>query len=332
VLVAGMPEPMISASELERFCYCPLSWWLSLDKEMVSESLKEGERRHEDFNTDLRTILENEKKTLQWEGVVLWFSLISTFLALIGLFIFNRNLYRDLIWISVMPTMLWIGLMLYLVYISGRTEIGKSLRLNRTLALSSVVIVFLVLNAIIIFDVPLEMAAIFLVLSLFWLIGTSMVLYLSLAAQMKMELKRKEMHLTAKISYIGNEKAEVIYSEKYGLSGKPDFILEEANEIVPVEFKSGRLPQGPLFSHIIQLAAYCLILEEKEGKKVTRGVLRYGEHEFDIDFDEALRSLVIGKLSEMRGALVSNNVHRNHNRPGKCRSCSRREMCSERLE
>lgn len=327
-----MPEPMISASELERFCYCPLSWWLSRDKEMVSESLKQGERRHEDINNDLRTILENEKKILQWEGLVLWFSLIATFLALIGLFIFNRNLSRDLIWISSLPTILWIGLIIYLTYISGRTEKGKSLRLNRTLALSSVVFVFLVLNIIIIFDVPVEMAAIFLILALFWLIGTSMALYLSLAAQRKMELKRKEVHLTAKISYIGNESAEVLHSEKYGLSGKPDIILEEAEEIVPVEFKSGRLPQGPLFSHIIQLAAYCLILEESGGKKVVRGVLRYGDHEFDIDFDDALRALVIGKLSEMRRALISNDVHRNHNRQGKCRSCSRREICTERLE
>jgi CRISPR-associated exonuclease Cas4 len=327
-----MSEPMISASELERFCYCPMSWWLSRDREMVSGSLKEGERRHEDFNSDLKAILENEKKSLQWEGVVLWFSLMATFLALIGLFIFNLNLSRDLIWVSSLPTILWIGLMFYLVYISGRTEKGKSLRLNRSLAISSVAIVFLVLNVIIIFELPIEMAAIFLVLSLFWLMGTSMALYLSLVAQRKMDLKRKEVHLTAKITYIGNESAEVLHSEKYGLSGKPDFIIEEAEEIVPVEFKSGRLPQGPLFSHIVQLAAYCLILDEMDGKKVTRGVLRYGEHEFDIDFDDALRGLVISKLSEMRQGLVTGDVHRNHNRPGKCRSCSRREMCSERLD
>ena len=37
-------EP-ISASALERFGYCPLSWWLALGSEVTSKGLEEGEVR-----------------------------------------------------------------------------------------------------------------------------------------------------------------------------------------------------------------------------------------------------------------------------------------------
>ena len=35
------------------------------------------------------------------------------------------------------------------------------------------------------------------------------------------------MHLTAKISYIGNDTSRLLRSETYGLTGRPDYILEE---------------------------------------------------------------------------------------------------------
>jgi len=97
-----------------------------------------------------------------------------------------------------------------------------------------------------------------------------------------------------------------------------------------VEVKTGRVPRGPLFSHVIQLAAYCLLLE-KEGK-VSYGILKYGEMEHIIAFDDHLRSTLLSKMAEMREVMASGEAHRNHDRPGKCRSCSRRERCPERLD
>ena len=39
----------------------------------------------------------------------------------------------------------------------------------------------------------------------------------------------------------------------------------------------------------------------------------------------------LGKLEEMRSLMKSGDVHRNHNRVGKCAGCSRRDNCPERL-
>jgi CRISPR-associated exonuclease Cas4 len=61
-------------------------------------------------------------------------------------------------------------------------------------------------------------------------------------------------------------------------------------------------------------------------------VLRYGTVEHVIDFDQNLKALLLSKLEEMRRAIANGDVHRDHERPGKCRSCSRREHCPERLD
>ncbi|QLH75320.1 MAG: CRISPR-associated protein Cas4 [Methanomassiliicoccales archaeon] len=325
-----MVAPIISASELERFCYCPLSWWLSRGREVSSETLHQGDKKHSDLSTELMMIIESEKKALIWERMVLWFSLIATILALIGLFIFNMQMSRETIWLSSIPSVLWIGLILYLVYRSGREDVEKKFGTERALALVSIVSVFIVLNLIIIFNVPPEIAQICMVLSLLWLIGTSMALHMSLSSKRESEIRKGQNHLSATVCYIGTDSSELLRSDKYGLTGRPDYILEENGELVPVEMKSGRRPKGPLFSHIVQLAAYCLILTD-QGKKVSRGILKYGEHEVEIDFDDGLKEIVVSKLDEMRMVASSGEAHRNHNRPGKCNSCSRREDCPERL-
>jgi CRISPR-associated exonuclease Cas4 len=64
---------------------------------------------------------------------------------------------------------------------------------------------------------------------------------------------------------------------------------------------------------------------------VSRGILKYGDVEHEIEFDDELEKLLLGKLVEMRSLMKSGDVHRNHNREGKCAGCSRRDICPERL-
>src|SRR3972149_3135901 len=44
------------------------------------------------------------------------------------------------------------------------------------------------------------------------------------------------------------------------LTGKPDYLIQKDNNIIPVEVKSSRAPEAPYDSHIFQLAAYCLLV------------------------------------------------------------------------
>ncbi|HEX9568009.1 MAG TPA: CRISPR-associated protein Cas4, partial [Thermoplasmata archaeon] len=127
------------------------------------------------------------------------------------------------------------------------------------------------------------------------------------------------------------EKPKLFVSKKHGLSGRPDAVVMDGEHHIPVELKTGRVPRGPLFSHILQVAAYCFLLEEEYGKAPPYGIIRYGETSFEIEYNEDQKKLVLQKLAEMRTAITKGEAHRNHNRPGKCIHCSRRSGCPERL-
>ena len=127
-----------------------------------------------------------------------------------------------------------------------------------------------------------------------------------------------------------SKRPKLLRSKKHNLSGRPDYILVVNGNYIPVEIKTGRTPRGPLFSHVLQLAAYCLLIEE-EYAHPPYGILKYENAEHRIDFDDKLRVLLLKKLGEMKRAVKTGEVHRNHNRPGKCKNCSRRKFCPESL-
>lgn len=94
---------------------------------------------------------------------------------------------------------------------------------------------------------------------------------------------------------------QVLKSETYGVIGKPDYILRLRNgSVVPVEVKPTRRAATPYTSDIMQLAAYCLLLEDVTGVAPPYGLLRYAEQTFQIDWDDALRDDLLQILDEMR--------------------------------
>jgi len=169
------------------------------------------------------------------------------------------------------------------------------------------------------------------VLALVWLIAASIALYISLSTSQRAEERKDEEGLEGEIRYVGTDDSPLYYSERFGLSGRPDFILDINGQLIPGDLKTGRTPKGPLFSHILQVAAYCLLIAEDTGRRPPYGLLRYGEVEHEIEFDPELERILLEKLEEMRALMRSGDVHRNHNRPGKCAGCSRRDLCPERL-
>src|SRR5512139_2055420 len=56
-----------------------------------------------------------------------------------------------------------------------------------------------------------------------------------------------------------------LYDGELGLTGKPDYLVRQKGQIIPVEVKSGRAPEAPYDSHIYQLAAYCLLVQKAYG-------------------------------------------------------------------
>ena len=124
---------------------------------------------------------------------------------------------------------------------------------------------------------------------------------------------------------------EALRSERYTLSGRPDYVVRRGDEYLPVEVKTGRTPDQPHDSHIMQVGVYCILVEEAYGRRPSRGYLQYPERTFEVPFTNEFRDKVLEATLRMRLAEMTGVVHRNHERAGKCRGCSRRALCPERL-
>ncbi len=122
-----------------------------------------------------------------------------------------------------------------------------------------------------------------------------------------------------------------IISRRWGLVGRPDYLVSHGREVVPVEVKSGPCPTQPHPSHLLQLAAYCLLVEDWAGHRPSHGVLRYDDATLEVPFDDALRQAVLGVLAELRRARTRADVARSHSDPARCRGCGLRHACEQSL-
>lgn len=122
-----------------------------------------------------------------------------------------------------------------------------------------------------------------------------------------------------------------LYAEIYGLTGKPDYLVETAQGLIPVEVKSSQAPQVPYLGHLLQLAAYCLLIEVTTGRTPPHGLLQYADALYEVDFTLELRQELLDTMSEIRQAHHRDHVSRSHQQPTKCAACGLRYVCNEAL-
>lgn len=122
-----------------------------------------------------------------------------------------------------------------------------------------------------------------------------------------------------------------LYSQRYGLTGRPDYLIEGRDGPIPVELKPGRRASRPYDSDLMQLAAYCLLVEETVGRPPPYGLLRYAEHSFRLDYTPAVRADLLATLDEMRALLAEDDAERSHDDPRRCAGCGFVEICEEAL-
>ena len=122
-----------------------------------------------------------------------------------------------------------------------------------------------------------------------------------------------------------------LIARRIGLVGKPDYLLERHGQIIPVEVKPGRRAPRPYESDLMQLAAYCVLVEETSGAAPPYGLLRYAERTFRLDYTDLMRDEVLALLDEMRAALDDQDCDRSHDEPRRCASCGFFEQCDAAL-
>jgi CRISPR-associated exonuclease Cas4 len=118
-------------------------------------------------------------------------------------------------------------------------------------------------------------------------------------------------------------------SERYGLVGRPDYLMRQGRALIPVEAKPFRQADEPYESDLLQLAAYCLLIEDNFGRVPPYGLLRYRDYTFEIPYDDTLRSFLLDVLDGIREDYDADEVYRSHDEPARCQACSMWEYCGE---
>lgn len=95
---------------------------------------------------------------------------------------------------------------------------------------------------------------------------------------------------------------KLLFSKKYNIQGKPDFVYKKFKTCYVIELKSGAIKDAPIphTGDLLQLVAYFLIIEDLYGYKVKKGKLIYSDYCFIVRNTRYLRKYLLNVLEDMR--------------------------------
>lgn len=123
-----------------------------------------------------------------------------------------------------------------------------------------------------------------------------------------------------------------LFSERFLLAGKPDYLVEADGMLIPIEVKPNRVAAEPYMSDTMQLAAYGLLVEEKFGVRPRYGIVKYRDAVFRVELTDQVQEQLMQVLDEMRSDLASDQVGRNHADVRRCVACGYRASCGQNLD
>lgn len=119
-------------------------------------------------------------------------------------------------------------------------------------------------------------------------------------------------------------------SERLGLTGVLDALLETEEERIPVEYKDTL--GGVRLNHRVQLAAYAMLLREVPGPPVRRGMLFVipENRAYTVLLTPKLEAVVLEAVAEIRKTLGTERMPPPADRWSKCRDCEFLRFCGDR--
>jgi CRISPR-associated exonuclease Cas4 len=360
----------VSASDLERHAYCPLSWHLARSGVRGDgRAVKQGALAHAEIHEQMASY-EMARKTVVRELTVWswWFGIIVALVidAAAWYLIADKMPPRDVArYLAILATV-WVAVMLLSTVLPWRkwlnwptaeeaavrkdginTEdvenlfqspgfIGGWVAGGRVEAAFGLGAILLILHAAALWSAKEMTHAgfILLAIAMVWTLLASWRLQRALIADNDLEAARHDAGIDkdTEIAYSDSSGADLLVDKKTGLRGRPDQIVIVDGEFIPMEQKTGRIPTHPHLSHKLQLLAYIHLVKVQTGHQPPFGVLRYGSDIHKIDWNGDHQDLLMKHLTEVQRLMAEGGAKRNHERPGKCRNCSRRRACTEALE
>ena len=362
----------VSASDLERHAYCPLSWSLARDgKTGRGKAIDKGRIKHAEIHQKIENFKQKQndlrRALIIWSW---WFTIVVMFVtdAIIFTNISDDRTPIDISRYLSILSVVWLIAGLLAIYLPWRKWINlpieNSPELQDLKNLDEVAIprtlqpygfiggwrqggrveagllmgaTIFGLHAIgLMWAENKEQAGFILVtVAMIWTLLASWQLQRALLADNALEVARINAGLdeNTDVAYSDDEATSgLLVDDLSGLRGRPDQIVIVDGEFIPVEQKTGKIPERPHKSHKLQLLAYLHLVESTTGRKPPYGVLKYGsENLHTVDWNEENEHQLFSAVKEVQRLMVQGGAERNHNRKGKCESCSRRYACDSSL-
>ena len=309
----------ISASDIERHAYCPVSWSLARQGNSgQGEAIIGGKEKHAEIH---KKVIGFQEKQIQFKRHLLiwtwWFSVIIAlvidsiaFIVIDDILVSPIDLARYLaLWSAILlfatilaiflPWRSWFGLSETL-----RQERNRLIKQNEIMQsewetidfqggwfeagkieislLFSVILLGIHSIALVAAEYRTQAGFILFTLAMFWTLAASWQLQRALLSENAAELARKDVGLkeNTEVVYSDDEKGSgLLIDENTGLRGRPDQIVVVDGEFIPVEQKTGRIPKRPHMSHKMQLLAYLHLVEISTKRSTPYGILRYGNED-----------------------------------------------------
>ena len=363
----------VSASDLERFMYCPLSWQLAKEGatgkgEAVEEGVEKHKEIHDEMNDFQEALIRMRRSLLVWSW---WFGIIIAFTIDAFAFLYIDDVVNSPLEFAKILSMWSVSCLIASILsialpwrnwlrfersmkeireIKNRFEstgleptwspigfLGGWFSAGKTEAglLLATIVIGVHSIALVAAEDRSQAGFVLMVIAFIWTFLATWQLQHSLRAENQMIASREKAGLDegTELLYSDDDKSsDLLMDNESGLRGRPDQIVIIDGEFIPVEQKTGKVPKKPHQSHRLQLLAYISLVETSTTKSPPYGVLRYGNEDIhQVYWDDHAKQHLRESIIEVQRLMVEGGAQRNHEREGKCRSCSRRYACSESL-
>lgn len=359
----------VSASDLERFTYCPMSWYLAGQGHAgQSAEIDQGIEEHRAIHESIESLQVHRYRTrrnlLIWQW---WFGIIVVLTIDTIAFQNADNLDFDVLEFSRLLAMTSLACLLVgmgAVFIPWRRLLSVGPKythsqsdgdrlvdpvfepidfkggwleggwIEAAMFISAIV---LAIHAMALrFVANQDQAAYVLaVTTIGWMLLASFRLQRALINNNEAQILATKNNLEGdiKVAYSDDDAtASLLTDQRTGLRGRPDQIVIIDGEFIPVEQKTGKVPTNPHDSHVLQVLAYAALVEHSTGTKPPYAILRYGQDNLhQVMWDEANKDRLYTTVKAVQSMMVNGGAARNHEREGKCRHCSRRYACEDSL-
>ena len=363
----------VSASDLERYTYCPLSWSLAAHGHAgKGEEIIKGQESHKaihDIYSEYQHLrIQTKRNLLIWQW---WYAIVLVLVVDAVLFRgFSRSSFDTDEFSKLLATwalsclVVGIGALL----LPWRSLIGMEIHQDSTIHFSAEnkavvepyfeprgfkggwfeggrieVAFFMAAIVMALHSMALRFASnkeqagyVFAFIAICWTLMASLQLQRALIANTKsLDLaEENNISIGTDVAYSDDEStSDLLIDRETGLRGRPDQIVIIDGEFIPVEQKTGKVPKRPHDSHSMQVLAYAHLIETMTGRTPPYGILRYGEKDLHvIDWNAKTKATLLERIKTIQEVMAKGGAARNHNRPGKCKNCSRRYACPDPLD